>query len=733
MTFYRQKTLYLRFLAIGLSLYSGILISHSQIPTNNNAPNAVASPPAPATAQVPPGAPVDSVPMVLAPIIVTASSDAGQAMIDPSLGTRIYTIDSAQIETMPQGADTSFDQVVERTPGVSQDAYGTWHVRGEDTNTSYLINGVRIPLGIVNSTFGQKFDTRFISSVSLLDGSLPAQFGVNTGGIFDIQTKPGTELDGGIASIYGGSYDTVRPNFSYGGVSGKTDYFFQGSYDRNDIGIENPTNSSYPIHDHTDQYQGFAYICDHLDESSQLMFILNGSDGDFQIPNTPGIPVAYTLPNRSTFDSADLNETQNEQFDYGIVSYKTTLEDWGLQSSLISSYARTLFRPDPVGDLMINGVASEQNRSLTENSWTNDVSYQLNEDHLLKGGTYLTSQIESAASTTKVFPTDSSGNVLSDIPDTIEDGQYKEGYLYGFYLEDQWQATHLLTINYGFRFDQVQEYVSENQISPRLNLVYQATPATAFHIGYSRFFVPAQPEYLPPASLQKYLNTTDAPSVTTDDRPRAERSNYYDVGLTHQVTKQWQVGMEGYYKSVRNFADEAQVGDSVIYVPFSYAKGYYVGAEFTSSYSQDGFSTFTNLGISQAKARDINSSQFLFGQDELDYTAQHDVHVNHDQLITLSTGASYTFMDTTVHIDTIFGSGFYDGFANMDKVPSHSPVDFGIAHDFKLADKQTLSLRLDVINLFDESYIYHHGSGIGTTAPYYGERRGLFGGVTYTF
>jgi hypothetical protein len=77
---------------------------------------------------------------------------------------------------------------------------------------------------------GQKFDTRFISSVSLLDGALPAQYGLWTGGIFDIKTKQGPELEGGDASIYGGSYDTVRANFSYGGSSTNIDYFFQGGY-----------------------------------------------------------------------------------------------------------------------------------------------------------------------------------------------------------------------------------------------------------------------------------------------------------------------------------------------------------------------------------------------------------------------------------------------------------------------------------------------------------------------
>jgi outer membrane receptor protein involved in Fe transport len=461
--------------------------------------------------------------------------------------------------------------------------------------------------------------------------------------------------------------------------------------------------------------------------------MLNGSYGDFQIPNTPGIPVAYTLPNMSTFNSTDLNETQIEQYHYGILSYKKEIGDFNLQSSLISSYAQTLYRPDWIGDLMINGLASEQNRSLIENTWTTDMSYQINENHTLKGGTYLTSQIESAASTTTAFQTDSSGTVLSDVPITIDDGQNKDGYLYGFYLEDQWQAIDRLTVNYGFRFDQVDEFVTENQVSPRVNLVYQATPATALFVGYSRFFVPAQLEYLPPSSLQKYSETTAGSSVTTDDKPKAERSNYYDTGVTHQVNKDWKIGLEGYYKSVRNFADEAQVGNSEIYVPFSYARGHYVGTELTSSYSRDGFSAFANLELSRAMATDINSSEFLFGQDELDYTAQHYVHVNHDQFITVSTGAAYTFRHTTVHMDAIYGSGYYDGFADLDQVPAHCPVSFGIKHDFEVGNLQTLTLRCDVVNIFDDIYLYHHGGGIGTTAPYYGERRGVFAGLDYKF
>jgi outer membrane receptor protein involved in Fe transport len=191
---------------------------------------------------------------------------------------------------------------------------------------------------------------------------------------------------------------------------------------------------------------------------------------------------------------------------------------------------------------MINGLASEQNRNLMENTWTTDASYEINDYHTLKGSVYLTSQIESAASATTAFRTDSSGNVLSDLPITIENGQNKDGYLYGLYLEDQWRPIDRLTINYGLRFDHVDEFVTENQVSPRVNIVYQAALETALFAGYSRFFVPAQLEYLPPSSVQKYVNTTAASSVTTDDQPRAERSHYFGAGITHQVNKDWKLG-----------------------------------------------------------------------------------------------------------------------------------------------------------------------------------------------
>jgi hypothetical protein len=72
-------------------------------------------------------------------------------------------------------------------------------------------------------------------------------------GIIDIHTKAGAALDGGAISFYGGSHETINPSFEAEGSQGHFNYFVLGSYDQNDLGIENPTGGYHAIHDDTRQ------------------------------------------------------------------------------------------------------------------------------------------------------------------------------------------------------------------------------------------------------------------------------------------------------------------------------------------------------------------------------------------------------------------------------------------------------------------------------------------------
>jgi outer membrane receptor protein involved in Fe transport len=58
------------------------------------------------------------------------------------------------------------------------------------------------------------------------------------------------------------------------------------------------------------------------------------------------------------------------------------------------------------------------------------------------------------------------------------------------YLQDEWKPFEQLTINFGGRLDFVNAFADENQLSPRINIVYEPFKGTAFHAGYARYFTP---------------------------------------------------------------------------------------------------------------------------------------------------------------------------------------------------------------------------------------------------
>src|SRR5260221_658253 len=169
--------------------------------------------------------------------------------IQPRIGASTYTIPDKAIEAQAGGENNPLSQVLLQAPGVTQDSQsqGQLHVRNEHANVQFRINGVILPEGV--SVFGQALSPRFAGSVDLITGALPAEYGLRTAGIFDIQTKSGAFNPGGAVSIYGGSYGRIQPSFEYGGSVGRFNYFLPGDYLQSNLGLENPTPSYNPIPD----------------------------------------------------------------------------------------------------------------------------------------------------------------------------------------------------------------------------------------------------------------------------------------------------------------------------------------------------------------------------------------------------------------------------------------------------------------------------------------------------
>nr|WP_231879303.1 TonB-dependent receptor [Collimonas arenae] len=143
--------------------------------------------------------------------------------------------------------------------------------------------------------------------------------------------------------------------------------------------------------------------------------------------------------------------------------------------------------------------------------------------------------------------------------------------------------------------------------------------------------------------------------------------------------------------------------------------------------------SYLNLARSTALGKNIVSSQYNFGQDELNYIANNWVHLDHDQSITASTGVSYLWQGTTWTADALFGSGLRSGFANTDHLPAYTEVNLGANHVFSDSPIGKVTTRLSVINVFDKVYEIRDGSGIGVGAPQYGQRRGFYLSMSKSF
>jgi len=719
-------------------------------------PTLAAAAPAPATDQTTPTLVTNAQPTAPAPkggagIVITGRRlDIARDAITPSLGASQYTFDKEALEKQPGGTNLTLNKSLLQAPGVVQDSYGVIHVRNEHGNLQYRLNGVIVPESI--SGFGTTFDPRIASSIQLITGTLPAQYGYRTSGVINFRTQSGLLGSGGEAGIYGGGFGWLEPSAMIQGSSGNFSYFVSGSYLRNNLGIENPEPTKHAIHDRTTQVRPFAYISDILSESSRISLFGGSFIGKFQIPNVHGEEPVFTVNGVSDFDSTKLNQNQKEITHYGVLAYQYAGNGFNAQVAPFIRYTETRFTPDPNhGDVIFNGFADAARLTGLAAGVQADASEQIGSNHTLRFGVFFQNEHTTSKITSTVLPVDCSISAdpdcepaqTSDVPFAIVDKSSKAGQLYGAYLQDEWKLTPTLTLNYGARFDVVRAFTHESQLSPRANLVWQATPRTTVHIGYARNFTPPPQELISLRDVSLFNFTTKESGIQQADPVKAEREHYFDGGVEQRFKGGLKLAVDAYFKRKKNLLDEGQFGSAVVLSPFNYGKGYAWGVELSGNYTHGPIDLYANVARGQEKGKDIISAQYFFAPDELAYIQNHYIFTDHSQKWTASGGGSYTIKDgigTLVPtMDFIYASGLRtddpNGIVpNGGALPPYWVFNAGIAQNFDGPGMlKGLTIRADVLNLFDNVYQIRSGSGVGVGAPQWGQRRGFFIGISKKF
>jgi outer membrane receptor for ferrienterochelin and colicins len=688
-----------------------------------------------------------SAPAQMQEIQVTAQrlNDA-RSSIQTQTGASTYTIDSEAILAMPGGENAQLNQVLLQAPDVVQDSFGQIHVRADHNDLQYRVNGIILPEGI--SVFSQTLSPWLISSLKLITGALPAEYGLRTAGIIDVSTNSGLLQPGGEVSLYGGSHSTFQPSAEYGGSDGKYTYYVTGDYKQNDLGIESPDGSSNPLHDHTTQIHGFGYFEDIIDSGDRLSLILGISDDKFQIPNQQGLQptLGLNVLGQTEFLSNGLNEAQHELAEYAIVSWQHSEGRLDWQTSLSARYTSLHFDPDWVGDVLFNGIAQDALKEDTAIGWQTDAAYKWGDAHTIRAGFYLQHDSSKSDTTSQVVQTDSAGMPISPdaAPLTVIDNGTQVQQIESVYLQDEWKALTPLTINYGLRYDHYSAYSHGGQLSPRVNAVWEFPTDTTLHGGYSRYFTPPPFELIGSETFTKFAGTSAVPpgAVTTDTPPIAERANYYDLGVQQKLLdRTLTLGVDSFYEQAQNLIDEGQFGAPIILTPFNYRYGLIGGVELTANYSINNFAAYLNSAWQAAHGKAVESAQFNFAQPQLDYIAANYIHLDHEGRVSASSGVSYQWLGTRFSVDALFGTGLRQDLAlpggevipNGDHTPSYTQINFGLSHGFEIAGSGPVTVRFDVINVADKIYEIRSGTGIGVFAPQYGPRRGFFGGLSWRF
>jgi outer membrane receptor protein involved in Fe transport len=300
-------------------------------------------------------------------------------------------------------------------------------------------------------------------------------------------------------------------------------------------------------------------------------------------------------------------------------------------------------------------------------------------------------------------------------------------------------------LNYGLRFDSYSAYSHGDQVSPRVNFVWQLPQGTTIHGGYSKYFTPPPFELVSSADYTRFYGTSALPigSVTADSAPIAESANYYDLGVQQKLWNSLTLGVDSFYEQASNLIDEGQFGAPIVLTPFNYKYGHLGGIEFTGNYAVSDLSIYGNVAFQSAKGKDVESSQFSFTQGQLAYLQSNYIHLDHEERASASGGVAYMLFGTRLSTDLLFGSGLRQdgppgalpdgsGIPNGDHTPSYLTVNLGASHAFRMPGGP-LTLRFDIINASDKMYQIRSGTGVGVFAPQWGARRGLFVGISKDF
>ncbi|HKW45475.1 MAG TPA: TonB-dependent receptor [Candidatus Eremiobacteraceae bacterium] len=612
----------------------------------------------------------------------------------------VSVIGSQSILTLP--GNTSLGKVTETTPGIVPFSFGEPVSRGYH-GVMYEVDGVPLPQS-ASSQFAEIIDPRNVDRMQVFTGAIPAEFGgERTGAVVNIITKRlGSGSQGGYLSLSGGSYGSSGISFADATGSGPLHVSMSLNDERSNRGLDSPTLD--PIHDDTSQGDEFLRAVYAASPRDTYSFDFSNQYSSFQIP----IDTNPQDPNDPFFSVPGTDDSQHEYDRFANIVFNRLSADNNGYFEFAPWYrsSRVTYLPDPVRDLAGGAQASTfQDRTGKYYGITTSL-FRGGPRSSIKYG--LTAISQDFTGQFKLQFIDSNGTLQ-----TFNDNVAKHGSNIGAYVQEQFQASPVIDLNAGVRYDRSTGFVDGNQVSPRVEFNYHPDSRNTIHLYYGRLYAaPALEDVRRDATV---INGSGSGGLPVYDL-KPETDSIYEGGIAHDFTPLVRGYATLWYRDVANVLDTTQLGSTPLFTLFNSTTGRAQGLEFrVEGNSVRGNSFFFSYGLSQSLASGISGGTFLFSPQQLQ-GAFGFAPEDHDQTNTVNTAYTWRLANDAnryLTLGTTYGSGFPVQFLNgAGRLPVHWEVNASYGRKAALGH---LGYEVEGTNLLDHHYLLKINNGFNTT------------------
>ena len=475
-------------------------------------------------------------------------------------------VQAIQFDAMPAAQRTNLpDAIVVLAPGMIRGHDDFVHVRGQELALNPIINGVSFWEN-PHAIFSGGVSPDVIEVANVMTGGFSAEYGNRFGGVLDIVTKSGFDMDRrGSVTVNGGQANRGNVSGDFGGHGEKLAYYVFGSAFQSDRFLSPPDPRA--INDRGRGAHGAFQLDARPNAGNSLRLMVMGDGSNFDIPITP-----LDEELRPAAQTREWTRQQTAMLGWSRTSSNQTL----LRTSFYQRWSRSRLLP---AQGPLTAIADTDRRLLTIGVKSDLTKFAGR--HTIKTGVDLVRLRPEERLSYDITGFRQLSHLL-DLPHIhvvpISFEQQKSGGQFSAYVQDSMRLGDRLTADLGVRVDRYGLIITKTHASPRVNLAYRVGQrGTVAHASYNHFFAPPPIENVlsSSAGLTKSISEIGEPLAPLPPTI----GNQFELGITQPFREGVQVGVTTYYRRGQDEAHTTVWPDARIYSYASFARSRAYGLE----------------------------------------------------------------------------------------------------------------------------------------------------------